>query len=176
MKLTAVAPQLLVLPDTPPAKINGILIPDKARKPVNSGVIVSSFDGAELKEGEHVCFNHRQGYEVENLLSINEAYIVGIKTDNYMQPLHDRILVQPIKKDQSLSRGGVVLLEDPNISEGLVLKVGTGKKDEPMMLTEGDKIIYPKHAGIRIGDELVLTQSEVIAITNEEEVGNDFDD
>ena len=167
--------QTVILPDAPPTKINGIVIPDEARKPTNTGTIVSIAEG-ELKEGDNIAFNYRQGYEVEHkgikYLSLNSNYILA-KT-NPMQPLHSRVLIQPIKKDETITDSGVVLLEDKTIAEGKVLATGNGTSTEPMVLEVNDTVIYPKNAGVRVGDNLILAQSEVMAITERVvEEGND---
>ena len=172
-KIKSYSNQAIILPDTPPFRINGIIIPDAARKPTNTGTIVSIADG-ELKEGDKVAFNYRTGYEVEHggikYLSINSNYIIA----KDMQPLHARVLIEPIKKNETLSEGGVVLLEDKTIAEGKVLATGNGTHTEPMVLEVNDTVIYPKNAGIKVGDNIILAQSEVIAITNERgEVIND---
>lgn len=169
--------QALILPDTPPSKINGIIVPDVARKPTNTGTIVSIAEG-ELKEGDTVAFNYRTGYEVEHegikYLSINSNYILA-KT-NPMQPLHSRVLIEPIKKPETLSEGGVVLLEDKTIAEGKVLKTGNGTYNEPMELKAGDIVIYPKrNSAFSVGDNLIIPQSEIIAITDEEVVEDSND-
>ena len=169
-KLTYFFNKTIILPDTPPSRVNGIVIPDDARKPTNTGTIISIADNETLKEGDTVAFNYRTGYEVEyegiKYLSINSNYILA-KT-NPMQPLHSRVLIQPIKKPETLTEGGVVLLEDKTIAEGKVLKTGNGTKDEPMVLVSGDIVIYPKNAGVKVEDNLILTQSEVIAIKDRE--------
>ena len=176
-KLKYYGNKTIILPDAPPSRVNGIVIPEAARKPTNTGTVISIADNEELKEGDTVAFNYRSGYELEyqdtKYLSINSNYILA-KT-NPMQPLHSRVLIQPIKKPETLTEGGVVLLEDKTLSEGRVLKTGNGTKDEPMVLESGDIVIYPKNAGVRVGDNIILTQAEVMAINNEQyvEEGND---
>jgi co-chaperonin GroES (HSP10) len=168
--------QTVILPDTPPDKINGIHIPEEARKPTNTGIIISS---AELQEGERVFYNHRTGYIAEygdkKYLSINHNFILGIIKDNTMIPLHARVLVEPIKKDETLSEGGVVLLEDKTIAEGKVIATGSGTQSEPMLLEVGDVVIYPKNLGVKVKDNIILNQSEVYAVTERQTV-EDFED
>lgn len=173
-QLTATGSQVIILPAPVEAHRNGLIIPEEFRQPPNSGVVTSLRYDSELKLGEVVYFNYRQGYEVEHLgvtyLSINEQYILALKNNNTMQPLHDRILVKPNKQGQSKTETGLILLEDQNISEGVVLKTGLGKKDEPMLLTKDDVVIYPKGSGIQFGDDIILVQSDIIAVLNEDEV------
>ncbi|HQB23190.1 MAG TPA: co-chaperone GroES, partial [Bacteroidales bacterium] len=51
---------------------------------------------------------------------------------------------------------------------GKIMAVGSGKKDEPMELKEGDLVLYGKYAGteINIDDQeyLIMRQSDVLAI------------
>jgi co-chaperonin GroES (HSP10) len=171
--------QAVILPDTPPDKINGIHIPEEARKPTNTGIIISISPDHELKDGDHVFYNHRTGYIAEygdkKYLSINHNFILGTIKDNIMIPLHARVLVEPIKKDETLSEGGVVLLEDKTIAEGKVIATGSGTQSEPMLLEVGDTVIYPKNIGVKVGDNIILNQSEIYAVSERQFV-EDFED
>jgi len=93
-----------------------------------------------------------------------------------LQPLGDRIIVRPIKKEE-ITRGGIVLpdtaKEKPQ--EGEVVAVGPGKltddgKRLEMEVKKGDKVIYAKYAGseIKIDDEelLILRDSDILARTS----------
>jgi chaperonin GroES len=46
--------------------------------------------------------------------------------------------------------------------------VGTGKKDEPMTVKEGDVVLYGKYAGTEINvdgkDYLMMRESDILAI------------
>jgi len=90
-----------------------------------------------------------------------------------LQPLGDRIVVRPIKREE-VTKGGIVLpdtaKEKPQ--EGEVIAVGPGKLSEEgkrleMEVKKGDKIIYAKYAGaeIKLDDEelLILRDSDVLA-------------
>ena len=52
--------------------------------------------------------------------------------------------------------------------EGKVLAVGSGKKDEPMELKAGDKVLYGKYAGTEITVDgksyMIMRQSDVLAV------------
>ncbi|NLH22901.1 MAG: co-chaperone GroES, partial [Bacteroidales bacterium] len=52
--------------------------------------------------------------------------------------------------------------------KGKIVAAGSGKKDEPMELKEGDMVLYGKYAGTEInidGEEyLIMRQSDVLAI------------
>lgn len=52
--------------------------------------------------------------------------------------------------------------------QGVIIAVGNGKKDEPMELTVGDKVMYGKYSGTEVSfegkDYLIMRQSDVIAV------------
>jgi chaperonin GroES len=93
-----------------------------------------------------------------------------------LQPLADRIVVRPLKKEE-VTKGGIVLpdtaKEKPQ--EGEVIAVGPGKLTDDgerleMEVKKGDKVIYAKYAGteIKIDDEelLIIRDSDVLAKTS----------
>ena len=91
-----------------------------------------------------------------------------------IKPLSDYLLIEPLEKETVLPSGIVVpdtAKDKP--SEGKVLAVGPGKKDEkgnvtPVQVTVGSVIMYKKWGGTEIkaeGKELLLVKEEdVIAI------------
>ena len=90
-----------------------------------------------------------------------------------LQPLADRIVVRPIKREE-VTKGGIVLPDtaQEKPQDGEVIAVGPGKltddgKRLPMDVKEGDKIIFTRYAGteIRLEDEelLILRDSDVLA-------------
>ncbi len=94
-------------------------------------------------------------------------------SSNKLQPLGDRIVVKPMKRDE-VTKSGIVLpdtaKEKPQ--EGEVIAVGPGKLGEDgkrieMEVKKGDKILYAKYGGteIKIEDEelLILRESDVLA-------------
>jgi len=98
------------------------------------------------------------------------------KSATKLQPLGDRIVVRPIKRDE-VTKGGIVLpdtaREKPQ--EGEVIVVGPGKltddgKRLEMEVKKGDKVMYAKYAGTEIkldGEEvLILRDSDVLAKTS----------
>ena len=86
-----------------------------------------------------------------------------------IKPLADRVLVQP-KEAETKTASGLYIpdtaKEKP--SEGKVLAVGPGKKDEPMEVKVGDEVIYGKYAGTEVTVEgkkyLIVKQSDILAI------------
>ncbi len=91
-----------------------------------------------------------------------------------IKPLSDYLLIEPLEKETVLPSGIVVpdtAKDKP--SEGKVLAVGPGKKDEkgnvsPVQVTVGSVVMYKKWGGTEIkaeGKELLLVKEEdVIAI------------
>ena len=65
-----------------------------------------------------------------------------------IQPLADRVLVKAAAAEEK-TVGGIIIpdnsKEKPN--HGEVIAVGSGTKDEPMLLQPGDHILFGKWAG-----------------------------
>ena len=89
------------------------------------------------------------------------------------QPLADRVIVQPIEREE-VTRGGIVLpdtaKEKPQ--EGKVLAVGPGRLSEDgkriaMDIAVGDIVVYTRYGGTEIkveGEELIiLRESDILA-------------
>ncbi|HHV03706.1 MAG: co-chaperone GroES [Bacteroidales bacterium] len=86
-----------------------------------------------------------------------------------IKPLADRVVVQPQEAETKTASGLYIpdtAKEKPQ--RGKIVAVGSGKKDEPMELKEGDMVLYGKYAGTEInfdGEEyLIMRQSDVLAI------------
>ena len=83
--------------------------------------------------------------------------------------LADRVLIQP-KEAETKTASGLYIpdtaKEKP--SEGKVLAVGPGKKDEPMEVKVGDEVIYGKYSGTEVTVDdvkyLIVKQSDILAI------------
>ena len=68
-----------------------------------------------------------------------------------IKPLADRVVVQPQEAETKTASGLFIpdtAKEKPQ--RGKVVAVGSGKKDEPMELKEGDIVLYGKYAGTEI--------------------------
>jgi chaperonin GroES len=89
-----------------------------------------------------------------------------------MQPLGDRVVVQPLEAE-SKTKGGILLpdtaKEKPQ--EGKIVAVGKGKvldsgTIQAMEVKVGDKVLYGKYSGNEIttkdGDELLIMREEDI--------------
>ncbi len=73
-----------------------------------------------------------------------------------IQPLGDRVLVEPLK-DEEQTKGGIIIpdtaKEKPQ--QGKVVAVGTGKLDDdgkkiPFNVKKGDKVLMPKYGGTEV--------------------------
>ena len=79
-----------------------------------------------------------------------------------IQPLHDNIAVRPDPFVQS----GLVIMPEEDTRTGVVVAVGTGKKDSkrPLMVSVGDHVMYSgtidrTHEGL-----LIMKDKDVIGI------------
>ena len=86
-----------------------------------------------------------------------------------IQPLADRVLVQPQEAEEKTA-GGIIIPDTAKKErpiEGKVLAVGQGTKDEEMVLKVGDKVLYGKYSGTEVeldGENfLIMRQSDVLA-------------
>lgn len=86
-----------------------------------------------------------------------------------IKPLSDRVLIKPAEAEEKTSTGIIIpdtAKEKP--MEGEVVAVGQGKKDEPMTVKVGDKVLYGKYSGteISVGEEkyLIMRESDIYAI------------
>jgi chaperonin GroES len=91
-----------------------------------------------------------------------------------LKPLHDRILVKRVE-EEAKTKGGIIIpdtaKEKP--AEGKVVAVGEGKLDDsgkrvPLILKEGDSILFGKYSGTEVkieGEEyLIMREDDVLGI------------
>ena len=89
-----------------------------------------------------------------------------------IKPLADRVLIEPAAAEET-TLGGIIIPDSAKEKplRGTVLAVGQGTKDDPMILKEGDKVLYGKYAGTEIElngtKDLMMRQNDVLAIINE---------
>ena len=86
-----------------------------------------------------------------------------------IKPLADRVIVEVSAAEEKTSSGIIIpdtAKEKPQ--QGLVVAVGSGKKDEPMTVKVGDKVLYGKYAGTEISHDgkefLIMRESDIFAI------------
>ena len=86
-----------------------------------------------------------------------------------IKPLADRVLIEP-REAETKTAGGLYIPDNAKEKpqEGVVLAVGPGKKDEPMEVKVGDKVLYGKYAGteVNVGDKtyMIMRQSDILAV------------
>ncbi len=86
-----------------------------------------------------------------------------------LQPLADRVLVEPDPAETKTASGLIIpdtAKEKPQ--RGTVVAIGKGKKDEPLTVKTGDKVLYGKYSGTEIQldgkDFLIMKESDIYAI------------
>jgi chaperonin GroES len=86
-----------------------------------------------------------------------------------LKPLGDRLVVEPVEQEE-MTASGLVLPETAKEKpqKGIVVAVGTGKKDEPMTVKTGDAVLYGKYSGTEINIEgteyLIMREADILAI------------
>lgn len=86
-----------------------------------------------------------------------------------IRPLADRVLVEPEQAEEKTA-GGIIIpdtaKEKPQ--KGTIVACGEGKKDEPVTVKPGDKVLYGKYSGTEITidskDYLIMRESDIYAI------------
>ena len=93
-----------------------------------------------------------------------------------LKPLGDRVIVEPVEKEQETFAGGELILPETakeKPQQGIVIAVGPGKKDDdgdriPMDVEAGQRVLYAKYAGTEVKIDgkklLILKESDVLAI------------
>ena len=95
-------------------------------------------------------------------------------TDLKLTPLGDRVVVQPLGREET-TKSGIVLpdtaKEKPQ--RGTVLAVGQGRRDDdgdriPLDVSVGDQVLFAKYAGTEFklddADLLILAEKDLLAI------------
>ena len=88
-----------------------------------------------------------------------------------VKPLADRVLVEP-KEAETKTASGLFIPDTAKDKPqaGTVVAVGPGKKDEPMELKVGDKVLYGKYAGTELNVDgkiyIMMRQSDVMAVVD----------
>ena len=95
-----------------------------------------------------------------------------------MRPLGDRVIVEPIEKEETFAGGQLILPETAKEKpqQGAILAVGAGKKDDsgnliPMDVEVGQTVLYAKYGGTEVKLDgkklLILKESDILAIVEE---------
>lgn len=91
-----------------------------------------------------------------------------------IKPLADRVLVEPIEKEETTA-SGIVLPETAKEKpqEGIVLAVGPGRlldngERAPMEVKAKDRVIFAKYAGMELKRDdkkyLILSEKDILAV------------
>jgi chaperonin GroES len=99
-----------------------------------------------------------------------------LATATKLRPLGDRVVVQPMAREEMTS-SGIVLPDTANKEkpqEGEIIAAGPGRLNEdgdgrePMDVKVGDKVLYAKYAGteFKIDDDelLIISQKDILAV------------
>jgi chaperonin GroES len=98
----------------------------------------------------------------------------GTATAVKLEPLADRVVVQPSDREETTKSGIVIpdtAKEKPQ--RGTVVAVGKGRRDDdgdrvPMDVAVGDLVLFAKYAGteFKLDDEdyLILSEKDILAI------------
>lgn len=86
-----------------------------------------------------------------------------------VKPLSDRVLIEPVAAEQVTS-GGIIIPDSAKEKplKGTVKAIGNGTKDEPMVVKEGDTVLYGKYSGTELEFDgvkyLIMRQSDILAV------------
>jgi chaperonin GroES len=92
-----------------------------------------------------------------------------------LRPLADRLVVEPIEREETFAGGALVLPETAKEKpqQGKVLAVGLGRLDDSgkrvaMDVKAGDEVLFAKYSGteVKIEDKklLILKETDVLAV------------
>lgn len=86
-----------------------------------------------------------------------------------IKPLADRVLIKPAPVEEKTISGIIIpdsAKEKP--LQGEVIAIGNGTKDEQMVVSVGNTVLYGKYAGTELEWEgekyLIMRQSDILAI------------
>lgn len=88
-----------------------------------------------------------------------------------VKPIADRVLIEPDAAETKTASGIIIpdtAKEKPQ--RGTIVAVGSGKKDEPMTVKVGDKVLYGKYSGTEVNlegkDYLIMKEADIYAVLN----------
>lgn len=90
------------------------------------------------------------------------------------RPLHDRVLIEPLKVDDKTS-GGIIIPDTAQEKpmRGKVVAVGPGARDEagklqPLDVKKGDRVLYGKYSGTEVKidgkDMLIVREGDIMGV------------
>jgi chaperonin GroES len=92
-----------------------------------------------------------------------------------LRPLGDRVVVEPVEREETFAGGQLVLPETAKEKpqQGTVLAVGAGRRDDAgkriaMDVETGQTVLFAKYAGTEVKIDgkklLILKESDILAI------------
>jgi len=92
-----------------------------------------------------------------------------------LRPLADRVVVEPMEKEETFAGGQLVLPETAKEKpqQGTIVAAGPGRRDDdgkyiPMDVKEGDRVLFAKYAGTEIKIDgkkvLILKEADILGI------------
>lgn len=92
-----------------------------------------------------------------------------------LRPLADRVMVEPVERDETFAGGALVLPETAKEKpqQGIVLAVGPGRLDDggdriALEVQVGDRVLYAKYSGTEIklaGKKvLIFREADILAV------------
>lgn len=102
---------------------------------------------------------------------------MATKSSIGISPLGDRVVVQPIDKQEKVSASGIIIPDTADKEKpmkGKVVAVGPGKYDEdtlvPMQVKVGQTVLFSKYGYDEVKVEgveyYILSESQVLAVLN----------
>src|SRR6185312_5409029 len=90
------------------------------------------------------------------------------------RPLHDRVVVRRIEAEEK-TKGGIIIPDSAKEkpSEGEIIAVGPGRRDEtgkltPMDVKAGDRVLFGKWSGTEVTldgeDFLIMKESDIMGV------------
>ncbi|AXI23879.1 Chaperonin 10 Kd subunit [Cardinium endosymbiont of Sogatella furcifera] len=108
-------------------------------------------------------------YVLIEMYTINYYYKIYVMSKVHIKPLADRVLVEPAAAEEK-TVGGIIIPDSAKEKpqKGEIIAVGPGKKDEPMTVKVGDKVLYGQYSGTELQIDgklyLIMKESDIYAI------------
>jgi chaperonin GroES len=98
-----------------------------------------------------------------------------LKLTTKIQPLHDRVIVKRIAKDEQVHGSSIIIpdtaQEKPQEGEVIAAGLGKYKQDgsrQPLDVNAGDRVLFGKYVGSEISvdgeDLLILREEEILGV------------
>jgi chaperonin GroES len=92
-----------------------------------------------------------------------------------LRPLADRVIVEPVERDETFAGGELVLPETAKEKpqQGIILAAGPGRLDDDgnritLEVKVGDRVLYSKYSGteIKLDDKkvLIFRETDILAV------------